>query len=151
VWGLLELGAAVDGLRDYYFLPRSLEGWLNVLARLIATVVIAWGLLIRVVHGKVAVERKEREAAITGEAAARQLADIRIEERVASIATDVHTQMGKFELLREQLHQADKDRIRELEHIRKEMSTGFAHLKGMLRSRGYVNHREHGDDDDDDR
>jgi hypothetical protein len=144
VWGLIDVAA--DGMREFYFLPRSLEGWLNVLARLIATVVIAWGLLAKVVHDKVAVEKKARLVAVEAEGAARKLADKRIEERVANIATDVHTQMGKFELLKEQLHQADKDRIRELEHIRKEMSTGFARIQGMLRSRGY-NHREHDGDD----
>jgi hypothetical protein len=145
VWTFL-VQTTTDGMREYYFLPQSLEGWLNVLARLVATVVIAWGLLIKIVHGKIAEERKAREAAISVECNERKLADKRIEERVASIATDIHTYMGRFELLREQLHQADKDRIRELERMRQEMTNGFADIRGMLRAKGFHSQREHDHD-----
>jgi DNA anti-recombination protein RmuC len=91
---------------------------------------------------RVAAVEKELRSEIRQEYEERRMADRHIENRLASVATEVHTQMGKFELLKEQLHQADKERIRELEKMRQEMVTGFARLQGMLRSRGFHNHME---------
>jgi flagellar biosynthesis/type III secretory pathway M-ring protein FliF/YscJ len=116
-----------------HFLPNSLEGWLNVLARLVATVVIAWGMLWAVVRSRIKEERTEREAALAKECEERKLADGRIEERVADVATIMQTYVGRFELLRDQIHEDKMTQIREMGELRSEVRAGFGRLEGLLR------------------
>jgi hypothetical protein len=123
-------------------LPLTVEGWLNIIARLIATAVVVWGALVAFLKGRFQREEKKWMEAVKKECEERKTADRHIENRLANVATDTHTHMGKFELLKEQLHENEKQRIRELEKMRQEMVAGFARIQGMLRTRGFHNQRE---------
>jgi hypothetical protein len=124
-------------LQDNGLLPTTLEGWLNIVARVIATAVVVWGALMAFLHGRFRHQEAKWKHAMDDECRERKIADRHIEKRLAAVATEVHTHFGKFEILRDQMHEAEKQRIRELERLRQEMSTGFARLSGMLRSRGF--------------
>jgi hypothetical protein len=137
VWGILGVV-----LQEQFFLPQTLEGWFNLLGRIAVSASIAWGLVVAMVKRMVAEERKQREAAITKECNERKIADKHIDERVRDIATDLHSLMGKFELMREDIHKADKERIREMEQLKREMHGGFSRIEGLLTGNQYRHRRD---------
>jgi hypothetical protein len=131
---------------DQHFLPQTLEGWFNLIGRIAVSAAFAWGLVVATVKRMVDAEANERKKAVEGVAKAvlaeeedRKLADSRIEERNFDLATKLQTLMGKFEIMREDIHTAEKERIREMETLKREMSSGFSKIEGIL-LRGSYSH-----------
>jgi hypothetical protein len=132
---------------DNHFLPQTLEGWFNLIGRIAVSAAAAWGLVVATVKRMVDAESKNRTTAIEAienmvqaEEEDRKLADSRIEERNFDLATKLQTLMGKFEIMREDIHTAEKERIREMETLKREMSSGFSKIEGIL-LRGSYSHR----------
>jgi hypothetical protein len=137
VWGILGVV-----LQEQFFLPQTLEGWFNLIGRIAVSAFAAWGLVVAMVKRMVAEERKQRIASCEKESEERKTADKNIDVRVHDLATDLHSLMGKFELMREDIHKAEKERIREMETLKREMHGGFSRIEGLLTGRQYSNRRD---------
>lgn len=97
------------------------------------------GLLAVVIMGAV-VERMRRYFAtkedLTRETENRKIADQHIDERAMAHAQTLHNYMGRIDLLRDQMHEHDRARERELAKLREEVRTGFATMRAMLEREG---------------
>lgn len=66
----------------------------------------------------------------------RKTADGHQDERIMDLARNLHSYMGKIDLLRDQTHERDREREREIAKLRTELRQGFARVEAKLDRNG---------------
>jgi hypothetical protein len=108
---------------------RAVAGWLGMVSFVIV-------LAITEHFRRTFATKEDCEDSMQKEEQERKLADKRIEDRMADISQSLHSHMGKFDLLRDEIHDSEMRHLREVSDLKTEIRTGFAEIKSAIKSQG---------------